>query len=159
MMDTIFAKPPRRRSEHYALIRDVEGAVLAVATTYQNGLVLPGGPAEANELPHFAARRHVETVTGLVLPLRQVAAIDYTEAHLFPERLTLVFDGGVATLDEVALVQQHLPPDDIKLLHWVEPRDIPILMQSDHARLVEQAVNALDRRASLPLLLHGASAS
>ncbi|MFB8284511.1 NUDIX domain-containing protein [Kitasatospora purpeofusca] len=158
-MDTLLANPPRRRSDHFALVRNAEGAVLAVATTYQNGLVLPGGSAEANELPHFAARRHVETVTGLALPLHRVAAIDYTDAQLFPERLTLVFDGGTATPDEEAMVELHLPPDDIKLLHWVGPRDIPILMHPDHARLVEQAINALDRQATLPLLLRGVPTS
>ncbi|MFJ4093425.1 NUDIX domain-containing protein [Kitasatospora sp. NPDC089913] len=154
-MDTILASPPRRRSDHYALVRNVEGAVLMVATTYQRGLVLPGGSAESNELPHLAARRHVEIVTGLVLPLKDVVAVDHTEGNVFPERLTLVFDGGTATEDHEAAVMRHLLPDDVKSLFWVKGHDIPILMDPHYARLVEQALTAVDRRTVLPLLLGG----
>ncbi|MEE1829295.1 NUDIX domain-containing protein, partial [Streptomyces sp. BE20] len=66
-LPTILTHPPRRRLGHQALILNRDGAILLVATTYRSGLMLPGGSAEADELPHLAARRHTETETGLVL--------------------------------------------------------------------------------------------
>ncbi|MCX5210073.1 hypothetical protein OG689_12340 [Kitasatospora sp. NBC_00240] len=57
----ILTDPPGRRLGHQALILNRHGAVLLIGTTYKEGLLLPGGSAERNELPHLAARRHVET--------------------------------------------------------------------------------------------------
>uniref|UniRef100_UPI0012FEFDCB NUDIX domain-containing protein n=1 Tax=Kitasatospora purpeofusca TaxID=67352 RepID=UPI0012FEFDCB len=81
-LPSLLATPPRRRHNHHALILNRDGALLVIGTTHQTGLVLPGGPAEENELPHHAARRHTDTQTGLVLPLRKILATDHTPTRL-----------------------------------------------------------------------------
>ncbi|MFF3005980.1 NUDIX domain-containing protein [Kitasatospora sp. NPDC057940] len=93
----ILTDPPGRRLGHQALVLNRDGAVLLIGTSYKNGLMLPGGSAERNELPHLAARRHTETETetSLALPLARVLAVDYVSMQLLlPEGVNFVCWGG-----------------------------------------------------------------
>ncbi|MFI8086234.1 NUDIX domain-containing protein [Kitasatospora sp. NPDC086009] len=151
----ILTNPPRRRLGHQTLALDPDGAVLLVATTYQNGLTLPGGSAERNELPHLAARRHTETETGLVLPLRSILATDYTDARLLPEAIDFVYWGGRLTRAQQATTTHHRPPHHITGLHFIHPDHLADTMDPDQHHRVTQALDALTRGAHLPFLLRG----
>ncbi|MFF1902730.1 NUDIX domain-containing protein [Kitasatospora sp. NPDC058218] len=151
----ILTNPPRRRLGHQALVLNTDGAVLLVETTYKNGCTLPGGSAERNELPHLAARRHTETETGLVLPLRSILATDYVDAQLLPEGVNFVYWGGRLTRAQETTVTRHRPPERIVALHWVQPDRLADTMATDQHRRAAQALTALSRGAHLPFLLRG----
>ncbi|MET8702750.1 NUDIX hydrolase [Kitasatospora sp. NPDC004723] len=158
-MDDILSFPPRRRLGHQALILNHDGAVLLVATTYKYGLFLPGGSAESCELPHLAARRHVEVETGLVLPLRDVLAIDYVEARKYPEGMNFVYCGGIVTAEQERAVKSHLPPPgEITDLCWKPRSELGSVMDEDQLRRVRHALTARDSGVSLPMLLAGTPA-
>ncbi|SDT80833.1 ADP-ribose pyrophosphatase YjhB, NUDIX family [Streptomyces sp. TLI_053] len=157
-LPTLHTTPPRRRHHHHALILNRDGAILAIGTAHQSGLVLPGGPAEANELPHHAARRHTETQTGLVLPLSRILATDHTEARLLPEALHLVHWGGCLTLAQESTAARHRPPHTVTAVHWLHRAQLADAMHPDHHRRTTHALGALTRGAHLPLLHHGAPA-
>ncbi|MFF1908605.1 NUDIX domain-containing protein [Kitasatospora sp. NPDC058218] len=158
-MPEILTSPPPRRLGHQVLVQNSDGAILLEEVTYKpDGLILPGGSAEARELPHLAARRHLETETGLSLPLNRVLAVDYVDSQLLPEGMNFVYWGGRVTKVQVELVAQHRPPQEIVGLHWIHDSQLPELMEADQYRRVKQALAALARGASLPMLLRGVPA-
>ncbi|MFE7561994.1 NUDIX domain-containing protein [Kitasatospora sp. NPDC057500] len=154
-LPAILTTPPRRRLGHQALILNRDGAVLLVATAYKSGLMLPGGSAEANELPHLAARRHTETETGLVLPLRRILATDYVDAQVLPEGINFVYWGGRLTSAQETIVARHRPPHTITAVHWLHPAQLPDAMDPEQHRRTTQALTALTRGSHLPFLLRG----
>ncbi|MFD5919303.1 NUDIX domain-containing protein [Kitasatospora sp. NPDC127035] len=154
-LPTILTHPPRRRLGHQALILNRDGAILLVATTYRSGLMLPGGSAEADELPHLAARRHTETETGLVLPLRSVLATDYVDARHLPEAVNFVYWGGRLTPAQESTVARHRPPHTITAVHWLHRAQLTDAMTPDQHHRTTQALDALARGAHLPFLLRG----
>ncbi|WP_405359147.1 NUDIX hydrolase [Kitasatospora sp. NBC_00085] len=151
----ILTNPPRRRLGHQALVLNSDGAVLLLETTHKNGHTLPGGNAERDELPHLAARRHTETQTGLVLPLRTLLATDYTDTRLLPEAVHFVYWGGRLTRAQETTVTRHLPPPHVTGLHWVPEARLPDVMATHQHRRTTQALTALARGAHLPFLLRG----
>ncbi|MFF2660286.1 NUDIX domain-containing protein [Kitasatospora sp. NPDC058032] len=157
-LPAILTNPPRRRLGHQALILNRDGAVLLIGTAYKSGLMLPGGSAEANELPHLAARRHTETETGLVLPLRHILATDYVDAQLLPEGINFVYWGGRLTGAQETIVARHRPPATITAVHWLHPHQLPDAMAPDQHRRTTQALTALTNGTHLPFLLRGTPA-
>ncbi|MFB6894337.1 NUDIX domain-containing protein [Kitasatospora sp. NPDC056327] len=157
-LPALLTTPPRRRHGHQALVLNRDGAVLLVATTYRTGLTLPGGSAEADELPHHAARRHTETETGLVLPLHTVLATDHVPAHHLPEGINFVHWGGHLTPAQETTVAHHRPPATITGLHWLHPAHLHHAMTPDQHRRTTHALEALARGLHLPLLLRGTPA-
>ncbi|MFF2352439.1 NUDIX domain-containing protein [Kitasatospora sp. NPDC058115] len=157
-LPTILTTPPRRRLGHQTLVLNRDGAVLLVATAYRNGLTLPGGSAEANELPHLAARRHTETETGLVLPLRHILATDYVDARTLPEGINFVYWGGTLTSAQETTVARHRPPATITAVHWLHPHQLADAMPPDQHRRTLHALTALTRGIHLPFLLRGTPA-
>ncbi|MFJ8623509.1 NUDIX domain-containing protein [Kitasatospora sp. NPDC093550] len=155
------SKPPGRRSgqQVFVLREDPKGSgdffVLLVDSAHHDGLTLPGGSAEQNELPHFAARRHLETQTGLVLPLRTILTVDYSPACELPEALDFVYAGGVVTARQAGAVRPHQPPTGIRALHWVPQPKLRRVMADDQLRRVEDAWDAWEHGAGLPLLIRG----
>lgn len=155
------AKPPVRRSgqQIFALREDPGGSgeffVLLADPVYKDGLTLPGGSAEQDELPHLAARRHLETETGLVLPLRTILTIDYVPAAKFPEGLNFVYAGGVVTPQQADAVRHHQPPEEIRALHWMPQSKLHDAMAPDQYRRVQDAWDAWEHGAGLPLLVSG----
>ncbi|MFE6050483.1 NUDIX domain-containing protein [Kitasatospora sp. NPDC056446] len=154
-------RPPGRQSgqQVFALLEDPDGSdefsVLLVDRVHRNGLTLPGGSAEQDELPHLAARRHLETETGLVLPLRTILTVDYVPAAEFPEGLDFVYAGGMITPRQAGIVHRHQPPADIRGLHWVPQAKLREAMAEDQCRRVEDAWDAWEHGAGLPLLVRG----
>lgn len=157
----IITNPPARRwgQQTFALREDPDGSgalsVLLVEPVYKDGLTLPGGSAEQNELPHLAARRHLETETGLVLPLRTILTVDYVPAARFPEGINLVYAGGMLTPQQAATAIRHQPPQEIRALHWAPRYKLRDLMADDHRRRVEDAWDAWEHGDGIPLLIHG----
>ncbi|MEU9042954.1 MULTISPECIES: NUDIX hydrolase [unclassified Kitasatospora] len=155
------SRPPGRRSgqQVFVLREDPGGSgdffVLLVDSVHDDGLVMPGGSAEQNELPHLAARRHLETQTGLVLPLRTILSVDYSPAGELCEGLDFVYAGGVVTSRQAAAVRPHRPPEDVRALHWVPQHKLHRVMTDDQYRRVEDAWDAWEHGAGLPLLVRG----
>ncbi|MFD5464807.1 NUDIX domain-containing protein [Kitasatospora sp. NPDC127059] len=155
------SRPPARRSgqQVFVLREDPDGSgellVLLVDPAYRDGMTLPGGSAEQDELPHLAARRHLETETGLVLPLRTILTIDYVPASRFPEGVNFVYAGGLLSHRQAEAVHRHQPPPDIRGLHWVSQSGLCEVMADDQCRRVEDAWDAWDHGAGLPLLIQG----
>ena len=114
-----------------------------------------GGSAEQDELPHLAARRHLETETGLVLGLRTVLTIDYVPAAEFPEGVDFVYAGGMLTPAQAETVRRHQPPADIRGLHWVPQAKLREVMADDQYRRVDDAWDAWEHGVGLPLLIQG----
>ncbi|MEV7774546.1 NUDIX domain-containing protein [Kitasatospora sp. NPDC086791] len=157
----LIGKPPVRRSiqQVFVLREDPGGSgelfVLLVDSVHHDGLTLPGGSAEQDELPHLAARRHLETQTGLVLPLRTILTVDYSPAADLPESLDFVYAGGVVTPRQAGAVRPHHPSQGIRALHWVPQPKLRRVMADDQYRRVEDAWDAWDHGAGLPLLVRG----
>ncbi|MFJ4188873.1 NUDIX domain-containing protein [Kitasatospora sp. NPDC089509] len=155
------ARPPARRSGHQALVlrqdpdRADDFAVLLVDPAYREGLTLPGGSAEQDELPHLAARRHLETETGLVLALRTILTVDYVPAAEFPEGVNFVYAGGLLTHRQADAVDRHQPPPDIRGLHWIPRSGLREVMAEDQYHRAEDAWDAWEHGAGLPLLIRG----
>ncbi|WP_316529314.1 hypothetical protein [Kitasatospora brasiliensis] len=139
--------PPARHSIHQAFAlredpdRPGELSVLLISPAHESSLTLPGGPAEQHELPHHAARRHLESSTSLVLPLRTILSIDYT-----PEALTLIYAGGMLTPQQASIASLHRP------VHWVPRHKLRDVTTPDHHHRIEDAWEHGD---GLPLLIQG----
>ncbi|MET8628895.1 NUDIX hydrolase [Kitasatospora sp. NPDC004669] len=155
------SRPPVRRSGQQVFVlredpdRSDEFLVLLVDPVYREGLTLPGGSAEQDELPHLAARRHLETETGLVLAVRTILTIDYVPAAEFPEGVNFVYAGGMITPRQAEAVRRHQPPEEIRGLHWVPESKLREVMADDQCRRVEDAWDAWEHGAGLPLLVRG----
>ncbi|MEU1286810.1 NUDIX domain-containing protein [Kitasatospora sp. NPDC005856] len=155
------SKPPARRSgQQIFALREGPGgsgelSVLLVDPVYMDGLILPGGSAEQDELPHLAARRHLETETGLVLPLRTILTVDYMPAAEFPEGLNLVYAGGMLTPQQSLTASHHQPPEELRALHWIPRHQLHDVMAEDQCRRVEDAWDAWEHGDGLPLLVRG----
>ncbi|MER6303898.1 NUDIX hydrolase [Kitasatospora sp. NPDC001539] len=155
------SRPPAQRCGQQVFVlredpdeRD-EFLVPLVDSAHRDGLVLPGGSAEQDELPHLAARRHLETQTGLVIALRTILTIDYVPAAKAPEGVNFVYAGGMITPRQAEAVGRHQPPDGIRTLHWVPRSRLREVMADDHDRRVEDAWDAWEHGAGLPLLVRG----
>ncbi|MDY0816381.1 NUDIX domain-containing protein, partial [Kitasatospora purpeofusca] len=129
-----------------------------IGTAHTSGLTLPGGPAEADELPHHAARRHTDTQTGLVLPLRTILATDHTPTQLLPEALHFVHWGGRLTPTQETTVARHRPPHTVTAVHWLHRAQLADAMHPDHHHRTTHALDALTRGTHLPFLLRGTPA-
>ncbi|MEV7025533.1 NUDIX hydrolase [Kitasatospora sp. NPDC093558] len=161
MNDHLMRKPPARRLGQQALVLhenpDLGGelCVLLVDPVYRDGYTLPGGSAEADELPHLAARRHLESETGLALPLRTILTVDYVSRDNYPEGINFVYAGGVLSPRQVKAVNLYQPPENIQALHWVPRATLRDVMPPDQSRRVHDAWDAWEHGDGLPLLLRG----
>jgi 8-oxo-dGTP diphosphatase len=106
--DQYAASLARKRMAAAALFRDTEGRVLVVNPVYKPAWDLPGGAVESDESPHAACRREVAEELGLDRPPGRVLAVDWVAARaigpgqtLLPDRVIIVYDGGVLTPAEV----------------------------------------------------------
>jgi 8-oxo-dGTP pyrophosphatase MutT (NUDIX family) len=98
----------RKRMAVTAFFRDGEGRVLVVDPVYKPAWDLPGGAVEADESPHAACRREVAEELGLDRPPGRVLAVDWVSARmigleqvLLPDGVTIVYDGGVLSAEEI----------------------------------------------------------
>ncbi|MER7585551.1 NUDIX domain-containing protein [Kitasatospora sp. NPDC097691] len=146
----LLAKPPVCRLGCLVLVRNRRGDVLLVDPDYMDGMILPGGAARPNEPPHLAAARHLRADTGLHLRLTAYAAVDFTPADRYLERLNLVFHGGTVR-DDVCLTVSPRRKSGLLGARFVPENDIPSHMAPAQAARVLEALAG----GSLPVLLHG----
>lgn len=75
--------PRYARSEGaHVVVRDAEGRILVVRTTYLGpGWMLPGGRVESHEPPHVAAERETREETGLEVRVTRLVAVDAHKPH------------------------------------------------------------------------------
>ncbi|MGW6913871.1 NUDIX domain-containing protein [Kitasatospora sp. NPDC054939] len=159
MRDTCLLElPPPRRLYGLVLLRNGRGQLLLLNPAYLDGMILPGGPAHADEPPHLAAARSLHAQTGLHRRPATLLAVDYSPADRYRERLSLVFDGGIATDAEIGRMTL-APPSKSGLLgaHFVDPAGLDrAVSPAQAARIREGLARAA---APLPLLLHGQRAA
>ncbi len=134
----------------------MEGRVLLLDPVYKDGLILPGGSAEANEPPHKAAIRHLHAETGLTRHITHTLTVDWVPADRYPEGLNIIFDGGlIAERDKPYIT---VPPVEVSGLRghrWAAMNELHSLMQPDQARRVEAALNSKLSQRSSPVLVGG----
>jgi ADP-ribose pyrophosphatase YjhB (NUDIX family) len=92
----IASRLPRKRVGAGALIRDDDGRLMMVETTYKPTLEIPGGLAEDGESPLDACARELREELGIEPAIGSLLVADWVPAHgPWPDGLMLVFDGGI----------------------------------------------------------------
>ncbi|MBV2156798.1 hypothetical protein [Kitasatospora sp. SUK 42] len=76
-------------------------------------------------------------------------------AAQFPEDLNLVYAGGVVTPPQAEAVRHHQPPEEIRALRWMPQSRLRDAMAPDQYRRVQDAWDAWEHGAGLPLLVSG----
>ncbi|WP_406113168.1 NUDIX domain-containing protein [Streptomyces sp. NBC_01014] len=152
--------PPRRRIGAVTVLRNSEGAVLLVKTTYREGWQLPGGGAHQGERIATAASRELAKETGLYRRLTHFLALDHvpapTEGRRSAEGFTIVCDGGRLTPEEEsALAVPEDAADEITALTCVPLAQLGKYTPPYQERRIRAAVTALERGLRLPLLVLG----
>ena len=73
----LFGGRYRRTEGAHVLVRDEQGRILVVRTTYLGpGWMLPGGRVERSETPHAAAMRETREETGIDVRVEKLILID-----------------------------------------------------------------------------------
>ncbi|MBA0053645.1 NUDIX hydrolase [Streptomyces sp. AJS327] len=155
--DVDLKAPPRRRFGAVTLVRDPDGRVLLVKPTYEGKRwILPGGGAHQDETLTTAAQRELREETGLIRQLTHLIALDYVPFNPengVSEGINVVFDGGTLTTDDAHTVTI---PDtarhELAGCAWVHAHQLDEFCAPYQTRRIRQALNAIDRGASLPLL-------
>ena len=79
-----------------AIIRNPEGKILVLKTTYKEYWEIPGGVVEENESPKQTVEREVLEEIGLEINVSLCLAIHYRSAQgIQDENIMFVFDGGI----------------------------------------------------------------
>jgi ADP-ribose pyrophosphatase YjhB (NUDIX family) len=73
----LFGGRYRRTEGAHVLVRDDQGRILVVRTTYLGpGWMLPGGRVERSETPHAAAARETREETGIEVDVERLILVD-----------------------------------------------------------------------------------
>jgi ADP-ribose pyrophosphatase YjhB (NUDIX family) len=73
----LFGGRYRRTEGAHVLVRDAQGRILVVRTTYLGpGWMLPGGRVERSETPHAAAVRETREETGIEVRVERLILVD-----------------------------------------------------------------------------------
>jgi ADP-ribose pyrophosphatase YjhB (NUDIX family) len=73
----LFGGRYRRTEGAHVLVRDDQGRILVVRTTYLGpGWMLPGGRVERSETPHAAAARETREETGIEVQVERLILVD-----------------------------------------------------------------------------------
>jgi ADP-ribose pyrophosphatase YjhB (NUDIX family) len=73
----LFGSRYRRTEGAHVLVRDEQGRILVVRTTYLGpGWMLPGGRVERSETPHAAAVRETREETGIEVRIERLVLVD-----------------------------------------------------------------------------------
>lgn len=103
------ASLPRKVVTAAGVLRDSAGRVLVLRDAMNGRWTLPGGGVDLAESPRGGCRRELLEETGLDIAIGQLLVVTYSPAGAkLPERITFVFDAGVASFDaKIALSTEH----------------------------------------------------
>ncbi|MFF4580403.1 NUDIX domain-containing protein [Streptomyces sp. NPDC001389] len=130
------------------LVTDTDGRVLVQSVDYRPDRLLPGGAVDAGEAPAAAAAREVREELGVDGHYPRGLAVDWIPADTpgfppemcFPGEILHVYDGGTWTPDRIGSIR--LPAQEITGIDFVEPADLPALMEPGDARRALAALRA-----------------
>ncbi len=121
VMDSVLAT---HRVIGHVLIRDEQGRVLMVETTYKDDWELPGGIVEADESPRLGAERELTEELGVSITLGEPLVADWMPPYLgWGDAVEFIFDGG--RIPSGAVTSFERPEVEIRSYHWVAPEEIP----------------------------------
>lgn len=136
------AKQARKRVAAKVLIRDQIGRILLVNPTYKEHWDMPGGMAEANEPPRFAARREIAEELGVHLEVGALLALDWIGPHgPWDDQLVFIFDGG--TLPGDAINALTITDREISEFGFFSAPEASRLLRTDVAERLMHAVDSL----------------
>ncbi|MEJ8645849.1 NUDIX hydrolase [Streptomyces sp. MS1.HAVA.3] len=143
------------------LVTDTDGRVLVQSVDYRADRLLPGGAVDAGEAPSAAASRELREELGVDGRYPRGLAVDWVPADTpgfppemrFPGEILHVYDGGTWTPDRIDAVR--LPDQEITGIHFVEPADLPALMDAGDARRALSALRARINGGGTALLEDG----
>lgn len=125
-----------------ALIRDPDGHILLVESTYKSLWEIPGGVVEQNESPREACTREVTEELGLHLKLGRLLCWEWQGPQADrDESLMFLYDGGVLDPSQVATVV--LASDELASFRFLEVEDCHQLLPPRLARRLKFACAAL----------------
>ncbi|MGH3885184.1 MAG: NUDIX domain-containing protein [Pseudonocardiaceae bacterium] len=136
------AKQARKRVAAKVLIRDQLGRILLVNPTYKEHWDMPGGMAEANEPPRFAAEREIVEELGVHVAAGALLVLDWIGPHgPWDDQLVFIFDGG--TLPGDAINELTIADREISELGFFSASDASRLLRTDVAKRLMHAVDSL----------------
>ncbi|WP_251054333.1 NUDIX domain-containing protein [Streptomyces sp. ISL-66] len=143
------------------LVTDTDGRVLVQSVDYRPDRLLPGGAVDAGEAPAAAAAREMYEELGIEGRYPRGLAVDWIPAGTpgfppemrFPGEILHVFDGGTWTRERIDSVR--LPEQEITAIHFVEPAELPALMDAGDARRALSALRARINGGGAALLEDG----
>ncbi|PWJ27295.1 ADP-ribose pyrophosphatase YjhB (NUDIX family) [Branchiibius hedensis] len=139
------ASLPIKRAIGQALIRNSRGEVLLCQLSYKKFWDLPGGVVDPHESPAAAVRREVKEELDVTIALHGLAAVTWLPPWRgWDDAVLFLFDARLDPADEAAI---HLEPREIQSLHWCDDAAIKQHAAAYTARLIEQAVHAVDSGA------------
>jgi 8-oxo-dGTP diphosphatase len=111
---------------------------------------VPGGIVEADESPYAACRREVAEEIGLDLPVGRILALDWVPVQSpIPEELILIYDGGVLTPAEIAVIT--VPAGELKGFGFFNPEDPGLPVRPTLHRRIQACLRALATGATAEL--------
>lgn len=112
----------------WALIRNLDGAVLLVKPTYKEGWDIPGGLVEADESPREAAQRECLEELGRNVEIGALLCVHYAPGARTPGYgICFVFDGGTSSTSPDDHV---LPADELSDLAFIRPAELNAYLPS-----------------------------
>ncbi|KYH45248.1 hypothetical protein AZH51_14235 [Branchiibius sp. NY16-3462-2] len=136
------ASLPIKRAIGQALIRNATGEVLLCQLSYKKFWDLPGGVVDPHESPADAVRREVKEELDVPITLTGLAAVTWLPPWRgWDDAVLFLFDARLDPADESRI---HLEPREIQSLHWCDQAAVQEHAAAYTARLIEQAVRAVD---------------
>ena len=141
---------PGKRISSGCLLFDGAGRLLIVKPTYKEGWEIPGGTVNANESPLAACIRETREELGLERRPLRLLSVDFSgETKQRTESLNFIFDGGMLSAGEIAVIQ--LPENELSEYRLLEPEEALKLLNRRLRRRVRRCLALRDSPLTLYL--------